>query len=141
MKYTAILLMACLLPGQQKRPATTDLKRLLTEQGFSGSLTSEARFTEIGDLACNTRKLRLIYYEWEESNPPGNAIHAQYRILFIGDKSKYIGSYIVEDRPTTILSDALVFGYEGKLGNKIQCNAQGLPKTVLLNGESSNLFK
>lgn len=61
--------------------------------------------------------------------------------MLSGDDGNYAGSYIVDDRPTTVLPNALIFGYDDKLGNKIQCNAHGLPKNVLLDGELRDLIK
>ena len=140
MKFPAILLLSCVLTAQP-HPATSDLKRMLAEQGFTGELKGKVRFSSLGRLTCNARKLQVLYYEWEESNPPGNAIHSQYRILFLGNESKYVGSYAVDDRPIAVGPDALLFHYEKDRGNKVQCNAHGLPNEVLLNGEPHALFK
>lgn len=136
-----MLLLSCTLFAQSNRGSEWNLKKTLASQGFSGQLTGKVHFTLLGDLACNTQKFRAFYYEWEESNPPGKAIHAQYRVLLIDMRGNYTGSYVVEDRPVRVTPNALVFPYEERLGNKIQCDADGWPESVILNDQGGTLFK
>jgi hypothetical protein len=141
MKLFVVLLLCGTLFAQSKHGMEWGLKKSLEWQGFSGQLSGNVHFTHLGELGCNAKKFRVLYYTWEETNPPGKAIHAQNRIVLLGDDGNYAGSYIVDDRPAKALPNALVFGYEDKLGNEIQCNAHGLPKNVLLDGELRDLIK
>jgi hypothetical protein len=128
-------------PALAQRASADSLRRLLSKQGFTGELTGNVQFTKLGVLGCNATNLRVFYYEWEESNPPGVAIHQSKRIILVGPHNEYIGSYAVEDRPITIGRKSLVFDYPEKLGNVIRCDQNGLPKSVLLNGEPQILAK
>ncbi|HEX8813481.1 MAG TPA: hypothetical protein VF742_15945 [Terracidiphilus sp.] len=141
MKYLVVLLLSCTLFAQSKHGNEWNLKKTLAEQGFSGMITGKVHFTRLGDLACNAQKFHAFYYEWEESNPPGKAIHFQARVLLINMRGDYAGSYVIEDRPVRITHNALVFPYEERLGNKIQCDADGWPESVTLNDQGSTFFK
>jgi hypothetical protein len=56
------------------------------------------------------------------------------------DRSMYVGSYVVEDKPS-IEGDMLRFPY-GNDGDSISCQGDGgIPKKVLLNGEIISLLK
>ena len=114
---------------------SASLKQSLSRQRFSGELAGNVHVTRLGSLVCSGKNLQVLYYEWEESHPPGAAIHAQYRILFMDAGSHYLGSYVVEDRPTKVGPTSIRFGYPERLENSIGCNKQGLPSRVLLNGE------
>jgi hypothetical protein len=130
----AILLIIQVATCPAQTTSDKALKGLLQEQGFTGQLTGEITFTHLGGIGCSGKHLQVYYYEWEESNPPGRAIHQSKRIIFV-DKKRYLGSYIVEDRPTKIGSDSLRFDYTENLGNEFKCDRDGLPNSVLLNGE------
>jgi hypothetical protein len=116
------------------------LKSLLREQGFTGELTGKISFIRLGKIGCGAQDLHTFYYSWLESNSPGLAIHQSQRIIFV-EKGRYLGSYIVEDRPSNISTDALRFNYPEKLGNEIKCDQEGLPKSLVLNGEPEILAK
>ena len=130
--------MSCLLSAHQERLTKQDLKRLLAEQGFSGTFTSEARFTHIGEFDCNGRQLHVFSYAWEQLKRP---YHAQYRVLFVDDGGKYLGSYVVMDHPIKTGPKAIVVPSDNGRSDKIQCDAAGLPEAVLLNGSETELFK
>jgi hypothetical protein len=124
-----------------QEPSEHSLKGLLLKQGFSGQLEGNIQFKKLGWMDCNARKLQSIYYRWEESNPPGLAIHINQRVVFMDQDGKYLGSYVVDDIPTKTAADTLSFKYLPKLGNVIRCNRDGLPASILLNGESRTLAK
>lgn len=81
--------------GQASSP---HLKTELAAQHFSGVLEGDVHFTYLGILPCGNKHLRVIYYSWYETNPPGEAIHASYRVILM-DKRTYLGSYAVEYPP------------------------------------------
>jgi hypothetical protein len=93
-----------------------NLKHLLAKQGFSGLLTGDIRLSELGNLACNGKTYRVVYYEWYESHPRGEAIHASFRLLLLDGGTRYVGSYIVEDRPTKVTPISIVFDYPRQAG-------------------------
>ncbi len=97
-------------------------------------LEGKVAFDSLGTFDCGARKLEVFYYSWEESNPPGLAIHASYRILFMAG-TNYLGSYHVQDRPERVTRTAIVFNYPQNDGNAISCDGGKLPDSVLLNGE------
>lgn len=136
---TLAQLVACFAIAQ--KTGDKALKELLSKQGFTGELKGKVNFDSLGSLQCNADKLQVFYYEWEESHPPGFAIHASYRVIFIGKGNRYLGSYAVEDQPKIVGSLALIFDYPAKLGNTIRCDPSGLPKSVLLDGELPELEK
>jgi hypothetical protein len=86
--YPAVVLSIGASPLCAHQPNTRALTTLLAQQGFSGELHGNVHFTPLGTLACHGKKLQTFFYEWEQSNPPGKAIHATHRILFIapGDR-------------------------------------------------------
>ena len=139
--YVIVVLLIGTLPLYAQQPNARALKTLLAQQGFSGELHGKVHFTALGTLACHGKKLQAFFYEWEQSNAPGQAIHASHRIVFIAPGDRYVGSYTVEDRPLKTGPETIVFGYPQKAGNAIHCGAAGLPKTVLLNGENQVLAK
>ena len=141
MKYSAMLLLSCTLFAQSNHGSEWNLKKTLASQGFSGQLTGKVHFSRLGDLACNAHTFRVFYYEWEETNPPGKAIHFQSRVLLIDAHGNYIGSYVIEDRPVRVTPNALVFPYEESSGNKIQCDEDSWPESVILNGQGTTFFK
>jgi hypothetical protein len=87
----------------------------------------------LGVFACGTRKLEISYYSWEESNPPGRAIHASYRVVLLEDGSKYVGSYSIQDPPAKIARTAILFNYPKDDGNAITCDGDNLPESAVLN--------
>jgi hypothetical protein len=112
----------------------------LSRQGFSGLLTGKIHLDRLGDLQCGTRAYRVFFYEWEESHPPGEAIHAAYRVTFF-DGDQYIGSYSIGDRPIRTIHESVLFSYPEGLGNRITCTEIGLGKQTVLNGEEKQFFK
>jgi hypothetical protein len=78
--------------------------------------------------------LQVYYYTWEETSPPGCAIHFNQRLIFIQNRD-YLGQYVIADRPTLIKQDSLRFTYPVEDGNTIQCDQDGLPKSIQLNGQ------
>jgi hypothetical protein len=121
----------CLLvPGYASSP---NLKQQLSAQHFSGILEGDVRFTSLGKITCGAKSLHAIYYEWYESSPPGKAIHSSHRVILM-DRTTYIGSYAVEDKPS-IQGDVIRFPYNAN-GNSISCGADGVvPQKALLDGE------
>jgi hypothetical protein len=114
---------------------------LLAQQGFSGALEGKIAIKRLGVFHCGSRTLEILYHSWEESNPPGKAIHAAYRIVFLENGNKYVGQYMVQDPPVKITRTEIVFGYPEGDGNIIECEGDSLPKEVTLNGEYGTLFK
>ena len=121
---------------------TKSLKDILSKQGFTGQLYGNVKvtFTRIGVMKCNTAGLQVYYYVGEETNLPGRAIHASYRILFIEDRN-YIGQYVVSNRPVLVKPDLLRFPISEEDGNSLKCDREGLPKSLILDGESRVLFR
>jgi hypothetical protein len=139
MKKLIVLLLFLRIAAFTQSTDRGALKRLLAKQGFSGELNGKVRMTQLGTMECGHAEYAVIYYEWEESNPPGAAIHATQRVLFL-EGDGYVGSYSVDDRPSKITPASILFDYPQALGNVIACNRTQLPKAVLLNGESHVLF-
>jgi hypothetical protein len=117
------------------------LVQLLSKQGFSGPLKGEMRFSEMGNLLCGGNSYRVIYHEWYESNPPGKAIHGSHRLVLLKDGTRYVGSYVVEERPIEMTPATVRFDYPANLGNTISCKDGRLPTNVLLNGMNQALEK
>ena len=114
---------------------TKSVKDILSKQGFTGLLRGRITFTLLGNMKCNSTMLRVYYYTWEESNPPGRAIHFSQRLIFIENRN-YLGHYVIADRPTLIKGDFLRFPYSKDDGDSIQCDQEGLPESVHLNGDN-----
>lgn len=118
---------------------SANLKQELAAQHFSGLLKGDVHFTTLGTLPCGNKRLRVIFYEWYESNHPGEAIHASLRVILM-DRTTYIGSYVVEDKPT-IQRNELHFPYQA-YGNSIRCSKDSEPpQKAWLNGEIIPLSK
>jgi len=93
-------------------------------------------------MTCGKHELQLYYYTWEETQPHGEAIHAAYRILLLSEAQEYLGQYQVEgDHPTMRGKKYLEFPYPESEGNRIQCDQDGPPAEVILNGAQSTFFK
>ena len=117
------------------------LKKLLESQDFSGGFEGRVHISRLGEMDCAGSKLQVYYYTWEETHPPGDAIHAAYRVLFFKDSTTYLGQYKVSDRPKLQNANKLVFPYAESDGNSIQCDRNGLPQSVLADGEDLIFFK
>jgi hypothetical protein len=139
---TTALLGICLIVGSSLCKARTANERrlieLLREQGFTGALEGDIHFKALGHLACDQTTYRVLYFEWVQT---GGARHMQQRLLFLENRTRYIGSYVVNDPPAKVTSDSIVFGYTKDSGNTITCNEIGTDKQELLNGELSPFFK
>lgn len=136
-----VLLLSSIILAQQPHTSTSSLKRLLVQQGFTGELQGKVAFSRLGILDCGSRKLEVFYYSWEESHPPGLAIHASYRVILLEHGNKYVGSYHVADPPARMTQTAILFNYSKKDGNTIACEDEDLPQSVMLDGESEDLFR
>jgi len=130
-----VLLMAMLLPitSSAQRLDTTSLKEILSKQGFTGLLQGKVTFQFLGSMKCNSAALQTYYYTWEETNPPGRAIHASYRLIFIENRH-YVGQYVVSDRPVLVKQDVLRFPVSEEDGSSLRCDQDGLPKALYLDG-------
>lgn len=137
-----VLMVAILLTltSSAEKADTRSLRYILSKQGFTGLLKGNVTFTLLGNMKCNSRMLHAYYYTWEETNPPGLAIHFSRRLIFIENRS-YVGQYVVSDHPVLAKPDLLRFPYSQENGNAIKCDRDGLPKSVTLDGESHDLFR
>jgi len=116
-----------------QRLDTKSLRDILARQGFSGELRGKVTFSRLGTFKCNAEKLQVFYYTWEETNPPGRAIHFSQRLIFI-EKQNYIGHYVISDRPLLVEPDLLRFPVSREDGNALRCDKDGLPKSLYLDG-------
>jgi hypothetical protein len=133
------LLIGIFVPALTGQTSRQSLKQELVAQHFSGLLKGDVHLTTLGTLRCGNKHLRVIFYEWYETNPPGEAIHASLRVILM-DNTTYLGFYAVEDRPK-IQDDILRFPYSA-YGNTISCGKKGvLPKNAWLDGEIIPLSK
>lgn len=136
---TNILLIAMVCSPKADGESSARLKKELASQHFSGVLEGNVRFTTLGRLSCGSNSLQVVFYEWEESSPPGAAVHSSYRVILMHGPT-YLGSYVVADKPS-IQGDELRFPYSEN-GNSIKCGIDGAPpKEVLLDGENLSLSK
>ena len=137
-----LVTMLLLVMSNAQNLDTKSLRDILSKQGFTGQLYGNVKvtFTRLGVMKCNTARLQVYYYVGEETNPPGRAIHASYRLLFI-ENSNYLGQYVVSDRPVLVKPDLLRFQVSEKDGNSLGCDREGLPKSLILDGESRILFR
>jgi hypothetical protein len=113
---------------------THSLKDILSKQGFTGLLQGKVTFGLLGGMQCNSAMLQVYYYTWEETNPPGRAIHFSQRLIFIKNR-EYMGQYVIADRPTLFKQQSLRFPYSRDDGNTLQCVQGGLPESVHLGGQ------
>ena len=128
-----IVAMVLSVTSPAQKVDTKSLKDILSKQGFAGSLQGRITFTFLGNMKCNSKALQVYYYTWEETNPPGRAIHFSQRLIFIENRN-YLGHYVIADRPILAKRDSLRFPYSKKGGNSIQCGPEGLPGSVQLEG-------
>jgi hypothetical protein len=117
-----------------------DVKKQLSQQGFSGLLKGKVHINELGSLQCGMQSYRVFFWEWEESNTHGNAVHAANRVIFF-DRDRFIGCYSVEDRPIMPIKESVLFSYPEEWGNRIACTDIGPGKRIVLNGEWTSFFK
>lgn len=97
-----------LLPSSAQELDKKSLKDILSKQGFSGLLEGKVTFELLGSMQCNSSKLQVYYYTWEETNPPGRAVHFSQRLIFIENR-EYKGHYVVEDHPALLNNQTLLF--------------------------------
>ncbi|HME57215.1 MAG TPA: hypothetical protein VKF63_02680 [Terracidiphilus sp.] len=133
--FKRVLLAAMLLSvaSSAQKMDTKSLREILFKQGFTGSLQGKIAFHRLGTMKYNSSMLQVYYYTWEETNPPGRAIHFSQRLIFI-ENSNYLGQYVIADRPVLIKPDSLRFPYTKEDGNTIQCDQEGLPESVHMDG-------
>jgi len=117
------------------------LKSLLHNQGFSGALVGDVVFTYLGEFPCGAEEYRVFYFVWTQTRPRGVARHGQQRLILIGNKERYAGSYMINDRPTEVGQNAILFPYDAKDGNEIRCDQGVLPKEAFLGGGGGDLEK
>jgi hypothetical protein len=136
---SSILLIAVLCSPKANGEPSAKLKKELASQHFSRVLEGNVKFTNLGQLSCGSDSLQVVFYAWEESSPPGAAVHSSYRVILMHGAT-YLGSYVVADKPS-IQGDEIRFPYTEN-GNSIKCGTDGaLPKEVLLDGENISLAK
>ena len=121
----AVLLVALALGGatqaaipQSKR----ELIRMLQQQGFKGALSGDIHFTTIGTLHCPSSNFQVIHFEWFGPAHP-SAHRAQYRILFLQEGRRYVGSFVVMGGPVSIRNNSVRFTYDESSDNAITCSA------------------
>src|SRR5258708_12753145 len=78
-----IVAMVLSVTSPAQKVDTKSLKDILSKQGFAGSLQGRITFTFLGNMKSNSKALQVYYYPWEQTNPPGPAIHFIHRPLFI----------------------------------------------------------
>ena len=82
MRVLLAVVLLSVTSGAQKTD-TNSLRDILSKQGFTGLLKGKVTFNLLGNMRCNSAVLQVYDYTWEETNPPGRAIHASYRLLFV----------------------------------------------------------
>jgi hypothetical protein len=119
----------CMARAQSKHA----LVRILRQQGFTGALTGDIHFIALGTLHCTESNFEVVYFEWYGPANPGSH-RAQYRMIFLEGGNRYVGSYVIRDRPVSMRDDSILFGYGQPSGNVITCAEIGAEKHVLLDG-------
>ena len=137
-----VLLVGILLSvtSTAQKPNTKPLRDILSKQGFTGVLQGKVTFAHLGEMKCGSTMLHVYYYTWEETNPPGRAIHFSQRLIFI-ENGNYLGQYVISHRPVLVKPDRLVFPVSDQDRNSLKCDRDGLPKSANLDGASVDLFR
>jgi hypothetical protein len=130
-----VLLVAMLLSltSSAQKLSTKSLRDILSKQGFTGLLQGKVTFALLGEMKCGSTVFHAYYYTWEETNPPGRAIHFSQRLIFIENRN-YLGQYVISDRPVLVKPDVLRFPVSEEDGNSLKCDQDGLPKSLILDG-------
>jgi hypothetical protein len=131
--FVLLAIVLLLVTSTAQKLDTKSLRDILSKQGFSGELQGKVTFSRLGTIKCNAGELQVFYYTWEETNPPGRAIHFSQRLIFI-EKQNYIGQYVISDRPVLVKPDFLRFPVSEENGNVLRCDQEGLPKSLYLDG-------
>lgn len=113
----------------------SQLKRILRKQGFDGALTGDVTFTYLGHIRCEKNEYHAYYFVWTQTRLRGVDPHGQQRIILVSNTEQYAGSYVIEDPPRAIEHNAIIFPYDTRDGNEIQCDADGLPREAHLDGD------
>ena len=126
----------CMASGQSKHALIQILKR----GGCSGALTGDIHFTTLGALHCPESNFRVIYFEWYGPAHPSSH-RAQYRLLFLEGGNRYLGSYIITNKPKLISHNSILSAYDDPSG-VITCAEIGPDKSVeFRDGGSQNFEK
>ena len=136
--HVLLAIMLSSVTSTAQRLGTKSLRDILSKQGFSGELHGKVAFSRLGTIRCNADELQVFYYTWEESHPPGRAIHFSHRLIFV-EKKKYIGQYVISDRPVLVKPDLLRFPVSKQDGNALRCDQDGLPKSLYFDGGDRGL--
>jgi hypothetical protein len=138
-----VFLMAVVL-GSTSYTASAQSKsaliRILREQGFTGALSGDIHFTPLGTLHCPASEYRVIYFEWYGPANPGSH-RAQYRLLFLEGGKRYVGSYVIRDKPVSVGQGTILFGYDKASGNVIGCSDIGTGESAQLDGGGATFEK
>ncbi len=129
------------IPAEKSPILVQHLKSLLRNQGFSGALLGDVTFTYLGVFECGTEEYRVFYFVWTQTRPRGVSMHGQQRLILIGNKERYAGSYMINDRPTKVEHNTILFPYPERDGNEIHCEEGILPLEAALGGGGGNLEK
>ena len=137
-----VLLIAALLTlsSDAEKLSRKSLEHILSEQGFGVLLQGKVRFAHLGEMKCGSKILDVYYYTWEETNPPGRAIHFSQRLNFLENRT-YVGHYVISDRPVLVKPDRLRFPVPEEEGNLLRCDKDGLPKSAYMDGRDIVLEK
>jgi hypothetical protein len=139
----AVVLVALIPAGTvstARAQSNAELIRILRQQGFTGALAGDIHFTPLGILKCAESNFRVIYFERYGPAHPGSH-RAQYRVIFLEAGNRYVGSYVITDRPLSVSHNSVLFSYDQTSGNAITCAEIGPEKHVVLDGGWESFFK
>lgn len=118
-----------------RQGADLSISEILTAGGFSGILDDASSIQKVGSIESGEKKFDIYYYAREFSNQ-----RLTQRLLVV-EGGKYLGMYALNDKPTKIEGDKVLFPYAEEDGNNISIVDGKVPAEAFLDGELFELFK
>jgi hypothetical protein len=113
---------------------------LLSKQGFTSPLDAGTSIQKLGRIYAGGHAYEIYYYNHINTHPSGDP-HGTQELVILIDKHRYIGSYLIDDKPIGISGRAVIFSAPASTGNRIPFTKRGPPSRVTIDGSPLELSK
>ena len=104
----------------------------LNSKNFDGPMEDDTYITFIGSLVSGKSKYSIYFHDHRDRH---GAMHEVSRILLFAEKCRYLGQYVVMNKPSHIRGEDILFDIPNKYGNMIRFSNGQPPAQVVIDGE------
>ena len=112
---------------------------LLRSEGFTNALDTCVDFRPFGEIEVGNTRLKLFIYMHNPEHPGWKGTH--FKELLIFSPAHFLGGYHLDQLPTGIKGNRVVFPGSEAEGNAIVFDSEALPKKIYLGGKVQFLSK